>query len=346
MESILLIAVKYRNYEYALAEMISLIETLDAHVDMTVTMHKDLVSNASYLGKGKIEEVRLILEKFQIETMVINDNISPAQKRALEESLKVKVLDRTEIILAIFSSRAISMEAKIQVEMAQLRYLMPRLTRMWTHLSRQKGGIGMKGVGETQLETDRRVLRQRVTKLREDLDDVRKSRDVQRKQRIRSGLPVVALVGYTNAGKSSLFNAFNGKSVLAKDQLFATLDTITKKVVTPNQCQFYIVDTVGFISELPHFLIEAFKATLEEVLLADVLIHVIDRSNPSYIAQIEAVNEVLHELKIDEKPIILAYNKLDKVTEPFDLPPNAVALSVTVGTNLDRLVEKIEKALA
>ncbi len=157
MESILLIAVKYRNYEYALAEMISLIETLDAHVDMTVTMHKDLVSNASYLGKGKIEEVRLILEKFQIETMVINDNISPAQKRALEESLKVKVLDRTEIILAIFSSRAISMEAKIQVEMAQLRYLMPRLTRMWTHLSRQKGGIGMKGVGETQLETDRRV---------------------------------------------------------------------------------------------------------------------------------------------------------------------------------------------
>ena len=156
----------------------------------------------------------------------------------------------------------------------------------------------------------------------------------------------MALVGYTNAGKSSLFNAFNGKSVLAKDQLFATLDTITKKVVTPNQCQFYIVDTVGFISELPHFLIEAFKATLEEVLLADVLIHVIDRSNPSYIAQIEAVNEVLHELKIDEKPIILAYNKLDKVTEPFDLPPNAVALSVTVGTNLDRLVEKIEKALA
>lgn len=346
MESVLLVAVKYRHYEYSLQEMISLIETLDAHVDLTVTMHKDLVSNASYLGKGKIEEVRGLLAEFGMKTLVINDNISPAQKRELEETLKVKVLDRTEIILAIFAKRAMSMEAQIQVEMAQLRYLMPRLTRMWTHLSRQQGGIGLKGAGEKQIETDRRVLRSRATKLKKDLEDVRKSRDVQRKQRIRSGLPVVALVGYTNSGKSSLFNAFNGKSVLAKDQLFATLDTVVKKVVTPNNCQFYIVDTVGFISELPHFLIEAFKATLEEVMLADVLIHVIDRSNPNFEAQIEAVNEVLHELKIDNKPIILVYNKLDKIAEPFDVPVNGVAVSVTKGLHMDKLVERIEHSLA
>ena len=343
-EEILIVTVKERFYEEKLKEMISLVENLQALVILTITMHKDLVSHSQYIGKGKLEEVRKACLDNDIKTVVINANISPAQKRELEESLQLKVLDRTEIILAIFASRALTKEAQLQVEVAQMHYLMPRLTGMWQHLSRQQGGIGTRGVGEKQIEIDRRQIKKKMSRLKDELEDVKKSRAVQRKLRGKSTVPSVALVGYTNSGKSSLFNYFNGKSVLAKDQLFATLDTITKKVVTP-EFAFYLVDTVGFITDLPHFLIDAFKATLEEVLICDVLLHIIDASNANYPAQIMAVNEVLTELGIAKKPIINVYNKIDLLNSPLEIPDAGIQISVKNGTNIDKLMLSIKARL-
>jgi len=339
-EQVVVVTIKDRNFQYSVAEVISLVENLHAEVIMTITMHRDSFSNATYLGKGKIEEVSQVIKEFNVETIVINDNISPLQKQALEEQLKCKVLDRTEIILSIFSARASSKEAQLQVELAELQYLSPRLTRMWGHLSRQKGGIGMKGIGEKQLETDKRVLRKKVSKLKDELKKVKENRSLLRKKRMMSNTPVVSLVGYTNAGKSTMFNYFKGKEVFAKDQLFATLDTITKKVSYEN-AEFYIVDTVGFINNLPHFLIESFKATLEEVMLSDLLIHVVDASSKQLTQQIKAVYEVLHELGIDEKPMITVYNKIDLVKEKEILPENGLHVSLKTGENLDLLVKKI-----
>ncbi len=340
-DSVILVSVKDRNFDDVTREMISLVENLGAEVVLTVTIRPELVNQATYLGKGKLEEVLRLLGEFQVNTLVISDNISPVQKRELETQLKVRVLDRTEVILEIFATRALTKEAQLQVEMARLRYMLPRLTRMWSHLSRQKGGIGMRGAGEQQLETDRRVLKKRISKLREDLEKVRQDRDVQRKRRHKSDMPIVALVGYTNAGKSSLFNSFHGKSVLAKDQLFATLDTITKKVVRP-EGTFYLVDTVGFITNLPHFLVESFKATLEEVLLSDLLIHVIDISHPYYQKQILSVQSVLEELGIADKPMIEVFNKCDLLsTLPEGVGESALMISVKTGQNLDKLTQNI-----
>ncbi len=339
-EQVIVVTIKDKNFQYSVAEVISLVENLHAEVIMTITMHRDAFNNATYLGKGKIEEVSQVRKEFNVETIVINDNISPLQKQALEEELKCKVLDRTEIILAIFASRASSKEAQLQVELAQLQYLYPRLTRMWSHLSRQKGGIGMKGVGETQLEIDKRMIKKKVARLKDELKKVKDNRFLQRKKRMQSNTPVVSLVGYTNAGKSTMFNYFKGKEAFAKDQLFATLDTITKKVSYEN-AEFYIVDTVGFINNLPHFLVESFKATLEEVMLSDVLLHIVDASSKQLTQQIRAVYEVLHELGIDEKPMITVYNKIDLVKEKEILPENGIHVSLKTGENLDLLVKEI-----
>ncbi|MDD5456615.1 MAG: GTPase HflX [Candidatus Margulisbacteria bacterium] len=339
-EEVLVVAVKVQHYEYLLKEIIALIENLNAEVIHTMTMHTDSINSSSYIGKGKIEEVKRVLQELGIKTVVINDNISPGQKKVLENELAVKVLDRTEIILSIFAKRAMTKEAKLQVELAQLQYLMPRLTRMWSHLSRQQGGIGMKGVGETQIEIDRRTIKNKIARLRKDIERVKDYRSLQRKRRLKSQEPIVALVGYTNAGKSSLFNFFSGKDVYAADQLFATLDTITKKVVY-NDKPFYIVDTVGFISNLPHFLIDSFKATLEEVFISDLLLQVIDVSDPNHSAHIEAVNEILRELGIDNKPTIKVYNKMDLIKEKPDLIENGIVVSVKTGENMGQLKDRI-----
>lgn len=339
-EQVIVVTIKDRNFQYSVSEVISLVENLHAEVIMTITMHRDSLSVATYLGKGKIEEVIQVKNEFEIETIVINDNISPLQKQALEEQLKCKVLDRTEIILSIFASRASSKEAQLQVELAQLQYLYPRLTRMWSHLSRQQGGIGMKGVGETQLEIDKRMIKKKVSRLKNDLKKVKENRFLQRKRRMQSNTPIVSLVGYTNAGKSTMFNYFKGKEVFAKDQLFATLDTITKKISYEN-ADFYIVDTVGFINNLPHFLIESFKATLEEVFLSDLLIHVVDASSKQLTQQITAVYEVLKELGIADKPIITVYNKIDLVKEKDILPEGGILVSLKTGENVDLLVKEI-----
>ncbi len=339
-EQVIVVTIKDRNFQYSVAEVIALVENLHAEVIMTLTMHRDALTNATYLGKGKIEEVSEALKEFNVETIVINDNISPLQKQALEEQLKCKVLDRTEVILSIFASRASSKEAQLQVELAQLQYLYPRLTKMWGHLSRQQGGIGMKGVGETQLEIDKRIIKKKVSRLKDDLKKVKENRFLQRKKRMQSNTPIVSLVGYTNAGKSTMFNFFKGKEAFAKDQLFATLDTITKKVSYEN-AEFYIVDTVGFINNLPHFLVESFKATLEEVFLSDVLIHVVDASSKQLTQEIKAVYEVLNELGIADKPIITVYNKIDLVKEKEILPEDGIHISLKTGENLNLLVKEI-----
>ncbi|OGI06315.1 MAG: GTPase HflX [Candidatus Margulisbacteria bacterium GWF2_35_9] len=324
--------------------MIALIENLEADVIETLIMREDSITTATYIGKGKIEELRALALEKEAKTVVINDNISPSQKKELEASLEIKVLDRTEIIIAIFASRALTKEAQLQVEKAQLQYLLPRLTHLWTHLSRQQGGIGMKGVGEKQIEIDRRLVKSRIARLNDDLEDVKKYRIVQRKKRLKGDLPSFALVGYTNAGKSSLFNFFKGKTVEAKDQLFATLDTVTKRVWLTDK-EFYIADTVGFITNLPHFLVDSFKATLEEVLICDYLIHVIDYSNSHYDKQMEAVNQILVELGMNEKPIINVYNKCDLVDDSLVDNQDKLIVSIKTGKNMDQFKDRISKII-
>jgi GTPase len=343
-EQVLVVTIKDKNFQYLVSEIISLIETLHAEVIMTITMHRDSFNNSFYLGKGKIEEVAEIIKEFETKTVIINDNISPVQKRNLENSLKCKILDRTEIILAIFALRASTKEAKLQVELAQLQYLYPRLTKMWGHLSRQQGGIGMKGVGEKQLEIDKRIVNSKITKLKKDLKKVKEYRLLQRKKRMKSNIPIVSLVGYTNAGKSTMFNYFKGKEAFAKDQLFATLDTVTKKIELKD-ASFYLIDTVGFINNLPHFLVDSFKATLEEVFLSDILIHVIDSSSPQLVQQIQAVNIVLEELDILSKSTIKVYNKIDIVKEKGVIPDDGIHLSITNNINMDLLVTEILKRI-
>jgi len=344
-EQVIVVTIKDRRFKYSVSETISLIENLNAEVIMTMTMHRDSHSAIAYVGKGKVVEVNQVKEEFGIKTVIINDNISPGQKRILEEQLNCKVLDRTEIILSIFAARAATKEAQLQVELAQLQYLYPRLTRMWSHLSRQQGGIGMRGVGETQLEIDKRLVQKRISKLKKDLKKVKDNRVVQRKKRMKSTTKTISLVGYTNAGKSTMFNFFKGKDVFAKDQLFATLDTITKKV-SYREAEFYLIDTVGFIQNLPHFLVESFKATLEEVLLSDILIHVVDASSRQRTQNIEAVYEVLSELGIDDKPIITVYNKADLVKDKELIPDDGIVVSLETGENMDTLVQDIMKRVS
>ncbi len=339
-EQVLVFSIKDREYEYLLKEMICLVENLFAEVVVTVTMNKNQLNPYTYIGKGKIEEIKGTLAEFNVKLVVVNDNLTPSQKRELEEAFNVKVLDRTEIILEIFASRASTREAKLQVEVASYEYLKPRLTRMWSHLSRQQGGVGVRGIGEKQIETDKRIIKKKIQKLKEELEEVKKNRSLQRKKRINSNEVSVALVGYTNAGKSSLFNYFKGKTVFAKDQLFATLDTVTKRVEVANT-QFYLVDTVGFITNLPHFLVDSFKATLEEVLLSDILINVIDAADENNYMQAVAVEQILKELGINDKAIIKVYNKCDLLPKKLEVKDGLV-ISVKTGENMDELINAIK----
>jgi GTP-binding protein HflX len=271
---------------------------------------------ALFAGKGKVEEVARTVAETRAGVVIFNHELSPVQERNLERAVECRVVDRTSLILDIFAQRARSHEGKLQVELAQLEHLSTRLVRGWTHLERQKGGIGLRGPGETQLETDRRLLGKRVKVLKEKLAKVQSQREVQRRARVRSNLMAVSLVGYTNAGKSTLFNRMTRAGVHAADQLFATLDTTTRRVHTDNGARVVLSDTVGFIRQLPHTLVASFRATLEETVHADLLLHVVDASSEDRGAQIAAVNEVLAEIGADAIPQILVMNKIDRTPLP------------------------------
>lgn len=310
------------------------------------------ISPATYMGTGKVREVAELCRLTGAEVVIFDEDLSPAQARNLENELGVKVIDRTELILDIFAQHARTKEGKIQIELAQLVYLLPRLTRRWTHLSRQEGGIGVRGPGETQLEVDKRRVRQRIGKLTGELDEVKKHRATQRKQRQRGGWPVVSIIGYTNSGKSTLMNALTSSSFAAGDRLFATLDPATRVLLFPDNFRVLLTDTVGFIRKLPHQLVEAFMATLEEVVQGDLLLHVLDISSPTIEENNRAVHNVLRELGAHEKPMLIALNKVDivgrgeRVAKYLRRFPGSVAISAREGRGLDDLMVKLRGELS
>lgn len=300
--------------------------------------------NAKYLiGRGKIEEIQASLIENNSDLIIFNTTLSPSQEKNLEKKLSCRVIDRTGLILDIFAQRARSFEGKLQVELAQLRHISTRLIRGWTHLERQKGGIGLRGPGEKQLETDRRLINQRIKQLKARLDRVDKRRKMNRKNRSRAGIPTVAIVGYTNAGKSTLFNLLTGSSEFVKDQLFATLDPVMRRLDIKNAGPIILSDTVGFIRELPHDLVAAFKATLQEAKEADLILHTIDASDPDRLDRIGQVNRILEQLDASNVPQIRVYNKIDKneIGNIFDAPRSenerSVWLSAKTGQGLGKL---------
>ena len=312
---------KNQAEEY-LDELAFLAKTAGAIPIKKITQKLPVPNNKTFIGKGKIEEVKQLAKELEVELIIFDDDLSPVQLRNIEKILECKILDRSNLILDIFASRARTANAKTQVELAQYQYLLPRLTRMWTHLERQKGGIGMRGPGETQIETDRRIISQKISLLKKQLEKIDKQKITQRKG--RGNMIRLALVGYTNSGKSTLMNQLSKSEVFAENKLFATLDTTIRKVVVEN-LPFLLADTVGFIRKLPHQLVESFKSTLDEVRESDLLLHVVDISNPNFENQIEIVNQTLAEIGASDKPIILLFNKTDAFTfvekEEDDLTP-------------------------
>lgn len=310
-----------RTEEY-LNELEFLLETAGGITVKKVIQKLERPDTRTYIGSGKLDEVKEYKEALEADFLVFDDELSPAQLRNLEREFGCRILDRTTLILDIFAKRARTSIAKTQVELAQLQYMLPRLTRMWTHLERQRGGIGMRGPGETQIETDRRLITEKISLLKEKLQAIDKQKVLQRKN--RESLVRVALVGYTNVGKSTLMNLLSKSDVFAENKLFATLDTTVRKVVIGN-LPFLLTDTVGFIRKLPHGLVESFKSTLDEVSEADLLMHIVDISHPDYEEQINAVNKTLEEIGATDKPMILVFNKIDNYTfvqkEEDDLTP-------------------------
>ncbi len=342
-----------RSSELSLDELEALLETAGGVCCGKVLQNKRAPDPRSFIGEGKVREVKELLEANDCTLTVFDNELSPSQLRALEEDLGVHVLDRSQLILDIFAARAQTREGRLQVELAQYNYLLPRLTGMWTHLVRQtasggKSPIGTRGPGETQLETDRRHIRRKIQKLEEELESVRRVRGTQRRQREKNGVPVIALVGYTNAGKSTLLNRLTDAGIAANDRLFDTLDTTTRKLVLAPGSEALLSDTVGFIRKLPHHLVEAFKATLEELCYADVLIHVIDASSGERDAQIDVVRRLIVELGAESTPCIDAYNKADLCPDPAGIPryEGAVAISAKSGEGTDRLLEMIAEILS
>ncbi len=309
--------------EEYLDELAFLTETAGAIPVKRFTQHLDTPHPKTFIGTGKMEEVKLFIKENEIDIAIFDDELSPSQLRNIERLLEVKILDRTNLILDIFAGRAQTSHARTQVELAQYEYLLPRLTRMWTHLERQKGGIGLRGPGETQIETDRRIIKDKISLLKKQLEKIDKQMAVQRKN--RTHLIRVALVGYTNVGKSTLMNVLSKSEVFAENKLFATLDTTVRKVVIDN-LPFLLSDTVGFIRKLPTQLVESFKSTLDEVREADYLIHVVDISHPNFEEHIDSVNKILSEINAKDKPTLMVFNKIDafKYTpkEEDDLTPS------------------------
>jgi GTP-binding protein HflX len=348
----------------SLAELARLAETAGLTVVGSTYQKLESPHPSTYIGSGKVEEVRQAIQADEAGVVIFDDELSPAQQRNLEKHFgeNVKVLDRTALILDIFAQHASTREGQLQVELAQYEYRLPRLTRMWTHLARQAGGgsaragaggVGVRGPGETQLEVDRREIGLKIAHIKRDLEDVRRHRDQHRRQRSKSGIPIIALVGYTNAGKSTLLNAVSGAKVLAEDKLFATLDPTTRRVMLPAGREVLFTDTVGFIQKLPTDLVAAFRATLEEIAEADLLLHVVDISHPMADAQIEAVEEVLESLKITQKPLVMAWNKADLLTDEqrADLQTDTtrygdtVLISAETGEGIPTLLDTIETTL-
>ena len=340
------------DLEESLNELRELAATAGATVVDIITQKLPHPTAPYYIGKGKAEEVAVLCTETGAGSIIFDDELSPAQGRNLETITSKKILDRTQLILDIFARRARSREGRLQIELAQLQYLLPRLTRMWTHLSRQTGGIGTRGPGETQLEVDRRRVQERIARLQKDLEEVRKHRAIQREGRARHQWPVVAIVGYTNAGKSSLLNRLTKAGVLAEDKLFATLDPTTRQFVLPNKLKVLFTDTVGFIRKLPTTVIESFKATLEELKSADLLVHVVDLSHPQWEEHIVATEEVIRELEADGKHTLIVFNKIDRLAnaEAVDAAlarhPHSVAISVKTGENLEQFVDELQNQLS
>jgi GTP-binding protein HflX len=351
-ERVFLIGVELKSrtrwdIEDSLKELAELATTAGAKVVGTGTQKLETPVASTYIGSGKAKEFAALCKENQVDTVIFDDELSPAQSRTLEKTFECKILDRTALILDIFAQRARTREGKLQVELAQLEHLLPRLTRYWTHLSRQKGGIGMRGgEGETQLEADRRKVQERIDKIREELELVRRQRGTQRHGRQRSNWPLASIVGYTNAGKSTLLNKLTGADVLAENKLFATLDPTTRRLRLPTNQNVLLSDTVGFIRKLPHDLVEAFKATLEEVVQADLLLHVVDASHPQCDKQIEAVNSVLHEIGAQGKPTLMVFNKIDQadpqtIQRLSEMHHPSVAISAKSGEGIPDLLAAI-----
>jgi GTP-binding protein HflX len=335
-----------------LAELKSLSETFGFEVTKIVSCPIKKYTAATFIGKGKADEIGKMMALEGIDAVIFDDEITPNQQRNLEEIIKKPVLDRTELILEVFAARAETKEAMLQIELAKVRYQLPRLAGMWTHLSRQKssgggagGGSAQRGEGEKQIEIDRRLLKERVCILEKEIEEIRAQREVIRRGRIRTNIPTFAIVGYTNAGKSTLLNALTGADVLVEDKLFATLDPTARKFTLPNNQNIVLVDTVGFIRKLPHTLVKAFKSTLEEASFTDILLHVVDVSHPAAIDQAATTIKVLEEIGVKDKPIITLFNKIDKCESDETMIklrlkyPKTVKISATNRTGFDDLVE-------
>jgi len=357
--------------EESLIELAQLAHTADIEVADQVYQKVDRIHPATLIGTGKVEELLALIDEREADVVIFDDELSPRQQREFEERLEerfpkrwqeraIKVLDRTALILDIFARHAHTREGALQVELAQYQYRLPRLTRAWTHLVRQAGGaagrggtggVGLRGPGETQLEVDRREISRRIDRLKSELEDVRTHRALHRQQRRKAGMPVVALVGYTNAGKSTLLNTLSGADVLVADMLFATLDPTTRRVELPNGATVLLTDTVGFIKKLPTTLVAAFRATLEEITEADLLLHVVDVTHPHVMNQVQAVEETLAELDATTKPIVTALNKIDRLANPAEISrrldefPNSVAISALTGMGIDDLLTCLRRIL-
>lgn len=351
-ERVILVGVCTReneNVEESLDELAELADTAGAEAVGRVIQNRESMHPGTYIGSGKIDEVRELAAALQADGVICDDELTPAQLRGLEQELDLKVMDRTLVILDIFAQHATTSEGKLQVELAQLRYRLARLTGKGITMSRLGGGIGTRGPGEKKLETDRRLIKSRIARLNRELKEMQIHRDTARKKRLNESVPVAAIVGYTNAGKSTLLNALTGAGILAEDKLFATLDPTTRRMELPSGQSILLTDTVGFIRKLPHHLVEAFKSTLEEARYADYILHVVDSVSPQMDAQMEAVYETLDRLGIAGKPVITLFNKRD-LAAGSELPkdPNAVrtiGISAGTGAGLKELQEVLEEQL-
>ncbi|MFC2019138.1 GTPase HflX [Chloroflexota bacterium] len=348
--------------EASMAELAQLVSTAGATVVGQLTQQLRVPSRTQYVGKGKLEEILGLKGTTHYNVVIFDDELSPMQQRNIESVLKVKVIDRVALILDIFARHARTSEGQLQVELAQHEYLLPRLAGQWSHLERLGGGIGTRGPGESQLETDRRLIRQRILRIKAKIEDMRKHRRLYRQQRKKSGIPLVALIGYTNSGKSTLLNALTDADILVADKLFATLDPTTRRLTMPDKTPVLFTDTVGFIHNLPPTIVKAFRATLEELAESDILLHVVDLSSPTAPEQCQTVEKILTDLDLADKPLVTALNKIDRLLDKGrhweegdaigylsqageDLSENAVLISATETWGLTKLLETIGQIL-